>query len=80
MIAQRRSKEMAGGQFGEPKNNEGIGPLTLFLKNLFQLIVSVFKAASAMFQSWLSPQEAARRRFEIERLDRIRHPSKYLGK
>jgi len=52
----------------------------LFLKNLFQLIVSVFRAASALLQSWFYPQEAARRRFEIERLDRIHHPSKYLGK
>ncbi len=64
----------------EPKNNERIKPSMLFLKNLFQLIVSVFRAASAMLQSLFYPQEAARRRFEIERLDRIRHPSKYLGK
>jgi len=52
----------------------------LFLKNLFSLIVAVFKTGSAMLQSLFHPQEAARRRFEIERLDRIRHPSKYLGK
>jgi len=51
-----------------------------FLKNLFQLIVTVFKTASATFQSLFYPHEAARRRFEIERLDRIRHPAKYLGK
>src|SRR6266853_2027289 len=36
----------------------------LFLTNLFQLIVSVFRAASALLQSWFYPQEAARRRLE----------------
>jgi hypothetical protein len=52
----------------------------LFLKSLFELIVSVFKMGSAILQSLFYPQEAARRRLEMERLDRIRHPSKYLGK
>jgi len=52
----------------------------LFLKNLFELIVAIFKTVSSMLYSWLRPQETLRRRVEIERLDRIRHPSKYLGK
>jgi hypothetical protein len=55
------------------------------LKSIFEAIVSLIK------QAWRFPQFAAvalkqkRRRFalnelEAERLDRIRNPSKYLGK
>ena len=55
------------------------------LKTIFQAIVSLLK------QAWLLPQSVAsalrenRRQitlgeFETERLDRIRNPSKYLGK
>ena len=55
------------------------------LKSIFEAIVSLIK------QAWRFPQLAAvaikqkRRRFaldvlETERLDRIRNPSKYLGK
>ena len=51
-----------------------------FFKNICQLIAALFKTVSTKLHSWFQPQEAARRRFEIERLDRIRHPSKYLGK
>jgi hypothetical protein len=57
-----------------------IEPAMLFLKNLCELIVALFTAGSSMVHSWFRPREAARRRVEIERLDRIRHPSKYLGK
>jgi hypothetical protein len=57
----------------------------LALKLIYQTTVSLFKEA------WLLPHTVAlalrhrRRRFalnviEAERLDRIRHPSKYLGK
>jgi len=51
-----------------------------FLKNVCQLIVAVFKTLQSILHGWLQPREAARRRSEIERLDRIRNPSKYLGK
>jgi hypothetical protein len=52
----------------------------LFIKNLWELIVAIIKMVSALLQSWFRPGEAVRRQLEIERLDRIRHPSKYLGK
>jgi len=51
-----------------------------FLKNVWQLVMAVAQAVSAKVQSWVQPGEASRRRLEIERLDRIRHPAKYLGK
>jgi uncharacterized membrane-anchored protein len=55
------------------------------IKFLFLTIVNVVK------QIWLLPQtvslafqqkrrQSARQQFETERLDRIRNPSKYLGK
>lgn len=51
-----------------------------FLKNRCQLIMAVFKELPAVLCRWLQPRRAARQRFELERLDRIRNPSKYLGK
>jgi len=51
-----------------------------FLKNVWQLLAAVAQAGSAKVHSWVHSDEASRRRSEIERLDRIRHPSKYLGK
>jgi hypothetical protein len=51
-----------------------------FLKNVCELIAAVVKAGSAIVHSWFQPRKAAGRRSEIERLDRIRHPYKYLGK
>jgi hypothetical protein len=51
-----------------------------FLKNVFELVGALFKAGSSTLFRWVQPREAARRRFEIERLDRLRHPSKYRGK
>jgi hypothetical protein len=51
-----------------------------FLRNVWQLLVALVQAGSANVRSWVQPGEESRRRSEIERLDRIRHPSKYLGK
>jgi hypothetical protein len=51
-----------------------------FLKNVWQLLAAVGQAGSAKVRSCFQPGEGSRRRAEIERLDRIRHPDKYLGK
>jgi len=55
------------------------------LKHIFQATVSLFKQARLLPQSVLTAVKQKRRqialhRFEAERLDRIRNPSKYLGK
>ena len=51
-----------------------------FLHNVGQLMQAAYKAVLWKLQSWFQPRESLLRRSEAERLDRIRNPSKYLGK
>jgi len=55
------------------------------LKHICRVIVSLIKQARLLLQSVASGFKQRRQRFalnalEAERLDRIRNPSKYLGK
>jgi len=67
-------------EFESPHEVVSLKPAMRFLKNLCGLIVALLKAFSSLVRLWVQPRDAARRRLEIERLDRIRHPWKYLGK
>ena len=55
------------------------------LKNIYQATLSLLKQGR-LLPEWMATavkqqrQQIALQRFEAERLDRIRNPSKYLGK